>query len=66
MLKLFKSKENRAVDELIEEQKNTESVEVYRRAFCIQTASYLDETRPENLIATAERIYRYVYEGRTC
>jgi hypothetical protein len=38
--------------------------EIARRQFCIQQATYVDETRPESLIALAEKIYEYIWGPR--
>lgn len=54
--------QDKAVSELIEEQRQKESVDVYRRAWCISEATYvLDDCAPETLIKMAKEIYLYVY-----
>jgi len=35
--------------------------EQYRRKWCIEQAVTLDETRPENLLDIANKIYSYVF-----
>jgi hypothetical protein len=57
-------REDRSVRELIDEQRKKESVEVWRRGFCISEASsalYGENPKPEELIRMAEAIYQYVY-----
>lgn len=57
-------KEDRAVSDLIEEQKLKESGETYRRAWCIQQAALVvDETDAAGLIRMAKEIYQYVYRN---
>ena len=55
------AKENRAVTELIEEQRQKESIEIYRRGWCISEAACLDDASKDNLIDIAKKIYAYVY-----
>ena len=40
-------------------------IEINRRGWCIAQALMLDETRSENLVSVAERIYEYVYGARS-
>lgn len=67
-MKIFKDKaaeENRAVSELIDEQRLKESVEVWRKGWCISQAScVLDDCDAPALIRMAEEIYKYVYGDR--
>jgi len=39
-------------------------LEQERRKFCIERATYMDEARPENILAVAEKIYEYIYGTR--
>jgi hypothetical protein len=41
------------------------AIERERRQWCIAQACCLDETRSENIIATAEKIYEYVWGAHT-
>ena len=54
--------ENKAVSELIAEQRKKESVEVWRRGWCIgEAVCVADDQTAEGLIKMAEAIYDYVY-----
>jgi hypothetical protein len=39
--------------------------ETRRREWCVEKACMLDSAHAENLVALAEKIYAYVYGGRT-
>lgn len=54
--------QDRAMSNLIAEQRKRESVEIWRRGWCISEATcVLDEASPDKVIQMAERIYRWVY-----
>jgi hypothetical protein len=58
---MFKIYDNSKIEKQVTAAQNLESE---RRAWCIGQAVFIDETRPENLIALAEKIYAYVYGER--
>ena len=59
------SKEDRAVEDLIAEQRLKESVEVWRKGWCVQQAAYvLEDCDAAAVIRMAEEIYKYVYGER--
>lgn len=55
--------EDRAVSELITDQRKRESVNVWRRGWCISEATIVvdDGCSPEALLKMADAIYDYVY-----
>jgi hypothetical protein len=63
LLRKTVTEEDRAVSALIAEQRERESVAVWRRGWAISQAVYLvvSVSTPETLIAAAKKIYSYVY-----
>lgn len=53
--------EDHAVSSLIEEQREKESIEVWRRAWCVSEAVMLDDATQDNLLKIADKIHEYVY-----
>ncbi len=54
--------ENQSVSDLISEQRQKESIEVWRRGWCITQATMVTEDcSAQELIRMAEEIYKYVY-----
>lgn len=52
----------KAFQTLIAEQHEKEAIEVQRRGWCIQQATYvLGDDKPERLVPVAQDIYAYVY-----
>ena len=58
-------REDRAVSDLIDEQRLKENIEVWRRGWCISEATcVLDDCDAAAVIRMAEEIYKYVYGER--
>jgi len=54
--------QDRSMSDLIEEQRKRESVEIWRRGWCMSEATcVLDGCSADDVIRMAERIYEWVY-----
>jgi hypothetical protein len=57
--------EDKPFSDLISEQRQKESIEIYRRGWAMSEATcVLDDCSPEDVIRMAERIYEWVYGER--